>query len=68
MLGNLFWVVGTTFSVLACMVALLITYNEHRHRFEGWRLWGEVLRVGAFTLIFFLLISWALAAVLPAIL
>jgi hypothetical protein len=67
MLGNLFWVVGTTFAVLASLVAFLVTYNEYRHRFKGWRLWKEALTIGGSTLILFLLISWALAFVLPSV-
>jgi hypothetical protein len=66
-MGNLFWVVGTTFSTLAALVAFLITYNEYRHRFKGWPLWKEALSVGGFTLVLFLVISWALFFVLPSL-
>jgi hypothetical protein len=67
MLGNFFLVVGTTFSVLASMIAFLVTYLEYRHRFEGRRLWKEVISVALFTLVMFLVISWALAYVLPGL-
>jgi hypothetical protein len=67
MLGNFFLVVGTTFSILASMIAFLVTYLEYRHRFEGWRLWKEVLSVAGFTLVLFLAISFALAFILPGL-
>ena len=66
MLGGLFLVVGPVFSILAALIAFLVTYNEYRHRFVGWRLWKECLTVGAFTLVLFLVVTWLLTYVLPS--
>jgi hypothetical protein len=56
--------IGGTFGFLGACVAYLVTWNESKKRgFSGRRLFKEAFKVAAFTFIFFILLSIALAVI-----
>ena len=58
MLVNFFFIIGLTFGALAGLIAFLITLVEwQKHGFKGAQLWGEPLKRGIFTFVFFFVIS-----------
>jgi hypothetical protein len=57
---------GLIFGFLGGLIAFLITLNEWKsHGFKGWELWGEPLKRGLGTWIFFVVLSVAIGFVIP---
>jgi len=69
MLFELFVALGGVLSPLAALIAFLISYNEWRkHKLQGWPLWREPLRLGAFAFAIFFGLCLTLGLLLPALL
>lgn len=53
-LESFFFIIGIAFGGLAGLIAFLITLNEwSKHKFTGWKLWGEPLFRGVVTFLIF---------------